>query len=88
MKKDYVYYIGSDAFELDLQEFISNDIPDECGQAAIQVTLTNSEFPLPFHITEDTDSFSLVSQDVLRVQTNDLTFLGENQLSVQAVLAT
>ena len=31
MMKDYVYYIGSDAFEMNLQEYISNEIPAECG---------------------------------------------------------
>ena len=53
-----------------------------------QVTVRNFESSFPFDISEDNDSFTLADQNVLRVQTKELTFLGENQLLIQAVLPT
>ena len=52
------------------------------------MTLRNLESSFPLYISEDTDSFTLVDQNVLRVQTNEMTFLGENKLLIQAVLPT
>ena len=66
MDQNLVYYINSEALELNLNDYISNEIPLECGEVKFSVTLESADLKL-YEIYQDSDIFTLENQNILRV---------------------